>query len=247
MSKSKIQLIDCATGDHFAAAPDRSVLCSSADLGWRGMTIELHRIPSLEMPEHYIEGHRLAINVCQPVQFEWKEGGRWQNTLLKSGEFSLQTHGELNFPRWQGNFEFLAIAIDPSFVMRAFQDTSRYENFTFQTRRGCYDPTIADFSRRFKTELETGSYYGSLYGESLTIAFALHLIECHRDRPEKLRRPAGRLASQQLKEVVEYIHKHLGEDFSLTDLSEHLNLSPFHFARLFKNSLGLSPHHWSLD
>lgn len=247
MSRSKIQLIDRQTGEKFAAAPDSGVLCSSADLGWRGITIELHRIASLEMPEHYIEGHRLAINVGQPVQFDWKEGSRWQTTLLKPGEFCLQTHGEINFPRWQGKFEFLAIALNPHFVAQAFQDTSVAENCSFQTRRGSYDSTIADFSHRFKRELETRSYCGRLYGESLALAFALHLVESHRDRPEKLPRPIGRLAARQLKAGVEYIHDHLDEDLSLINLAEQLNLSSFHFARLFKNSLGVSPHQYILQ
>ena len=247
MPKSKIQLVNRQTGDRFAAAPDSGVLFSSADIGWRGITVELHRIPPLEMPEHYIEGHRLLVNVSQPVQFEWKAGNRWQHTRLKTGEFCLQTHGDLNFPRWTENFEFLAISLDPSFVIRAFQDTGVSETLMFRTRRGEFDPVIADFARRFKTELESGSYCGVLYSESLAIAFALHLIESHLDRAQNLRRPPGKLASIQLKQIVEYIHEHLGEELSLTDMAEQLSLSPFHFARLFKNSLGLSPHQYVLQ
>jgi hypothetical protein len=47
--------------------------------GWRGITVELHRIPSTEFPEHYIEGHRLMVQVGAPTTFEWKRvinGGR---------------------------------------------------------------------------------------------------------------------------------------------------------------------------
>jgi AraC family transcriptional regulator len=247
MPKSKIQLVNRQTGDRFAAAPDSGVLCSSADLGWRGIIVELHRIPPLEMPEHYIEGHRLLVNVGQPVQFEWKEGSRWKNTLLKPGRFCLQTHGDLNFPRWTENFEFLAIALDPSFVIRAFQDTGVSETLMFQTRRGEFDPVIVDFARRFKTELESGSYGGVLYGESLAIAFAIHLIESHLTRAHNLRRPPGKLASIQLQQTIDYIHEHLDTELSLTNLATQLSLSPFHFARLFKNSLGLSPHQYVLQ
>jgi AraC family transcriptional regulator len=247
MPKSKIKLVDRQTGSSFAAAPDTGVIFSSADVGWRGITIELHHIPPLEMPEHYIEGHRLLVNVGQPVHFEWKEGSHWQSTDLQPGEFSLQTHGDINFPRWTQNFEFLEIALDPSFVVQLFQDTSVSETLMFQTRRGEFDLSIANFARCFKAELESGSYCGVLYGESLALAFALHLIECHRDRSQKLRRLTGRLTSLQLKEVIEYIHEHLSEELSLVDLADRLNLSPFHFARLFKNSLAISPHQYVMQ
>lgn len=247
MSDSRIHLVNSQTGDVFPAAPDGSVLFSSVNAGWQGITVEFHRISSFELPEHYIDGHRLAVNIGQPVHYEWKEGSRWRQTTLNPGNFCLQTHGDRNFPRWWGNFEFLAIALDPKFVHQAFQDTGVSENISFLTRRGEADTTIADFTHRFKTELASGSYCGALYGESLAVAFALHLIEHHSDRPQKLRKASGKLSSQQLKQVIEYVHEHLSEELSLVDLAEQLSLSAFHFARLFKNSLGLSPHQYLLQ
>ena len=247
MSDSQIQLINSQTGNIFPSAPDGSVLFSSVNAGWQGITVEFHRIPSLELPEHYIDGHRLAVNMGRPVHYEWKEGSHWHQTLLKPGDFCLQTHGDLNFPRWWGDFEFLAIALDPKFVSRAFQDTGVSENINFLTRRGEADATIASFTHYFKTELVSGSHYGTLYGESLAVAFALHLIEQHSNRPQKLRRPSGKLSSQQLKQLIEYVHEHLSEELSLVDLAQQMNLSAFHFARLFKNSLRLSLHQYLLQ
>lgn len=247
MSDSQIQLVNSQTGDIFPAAPDGSVLFSSVNAGWQGITVEFHRISSLELPENYIDGHRLAVNIGQPVHYEWKEGNRWRQALLKRGDFCLQTHGDINFPRWWGNFEFLAIALDPRFVSQAFQDTGVSENINFQARRGEADVAISDFTDHFKRELMSGNYYGALYGESLAVAFALHLIEYHSDHPQKLRKPSGRLSSQQLKQIVGYVHEHLGEEVSLVSLAEQMNLSAFYFARLFKNSLGLSPHQYLLQ
>lgn len=247
MLDSQIQLVNRQTGDIFPAAPDGNVLLSSVKSGWQGITVELHQISSLELPEHYIDGHRLAVNIGQPVQYEWKEGNRWRRTILNPGDFCLQTHGDVNFPRWWGNFEFLAIALDPAFICQAFQDTGASKNISFLSRRGEADVTISDFTHRFRTELAAGSYCGALYGESLATAFVLHLIEHHSDRPQKLRKPSGKLSSQQLKQIIEYVHEHLSDELSLVELAKQINLSPFHFARLFKNSLGLSPHQYLLQ
>ncbi|MBD2072107.1 helix-turn-helix transcriptional regulator [Leptolyngbya sp. FACHB-671] len=247
MPDSRIHLVNSQTGDVFPAAPDGSVLFSSVNAGWQGITVEFHRISSFELPEHYIDGHRLAVNIGQPVHYEWKEGRHRRQTTLNPGDFCLQTHGDINFPRWWGNFEFLAIALDPEFVRRAFQDTGALENISFLTRRGAADTTIADFTRHFRAELASGSYCGTLYGESLAVAFALHLIEHHSSRPQKLRKADGKLSSQQLKQIIEYVHEHLSEELSLVGLAEQMNLSAFHFARLFKNSLGLSPHQYLLQ
>jgi AraC family transcriptional regulator len=247
MSNSQIQLINSQTGDIFPAAPDGSVLFSSVNTGWQGIKVEFHRISSLELPEHYIDGHRLAVNIGKPIHYEWKEGNDWRQILLQPGDFCLQTHGDTNFPRWWGNFEFLAIALEPGFINQAFQDTGVSENINFQTRRGEADAAIAEFAHHFQRELVSGSYCGTLYGESLAVAFAQHLLEQHSNRPQKLRKPPGKLSSQQLKQVIEYVHEHLSEDLSLVDLAEQMNLSAFYFAHLFKNSLSLSPHQYLLQ
>ena len=79
------------------------------------------------------------------------------------------------------------------------------------------------------------------------MAFSLYLIKQHSDRSKSLPRPKGKLSSLQLKEVIEYIHAYLDSELSLTELATQLNLSPFHFARLFKKSLGLSLHKYVLQ
>lgn len=244
---SHIQLIDNHSGKRFPAAPDEGVLLSSANAGWRGIIVELHKLSPLELPEHQIEGHRLAVNIGQPVQYEWKEGGYWRQAVLKPGDFCLQTHGDLNYPRWRDDFEFLAIALDPGFIKQAFQETGLPEDISFQTRRGDSDAGIADFTHHFKRELASGSYCGALYGESLAVAFALHLLEHHCDRSKKLRKPPGKLSSQQLKQVIDYIHAHLSNDINLVELAAQVHLSAFHFGRLFKASLNLSPRQYILQ
>ncbi|NCD12445.1 MAG: AraC family transcriptional regulator [Epsilonproteobacteria bacterium] len=44
--------------------------------------------------------------------------------------------------------------------------------------------------------------------------------------------------------VIDYIHAHLDGDISLDDLSYVAKISKYHFLRLFKNHIGLSPHQY---
>jgi AraC family transcriptional regulator len=55
-------------------------------------------------------------------------------------------------------------------------------------------------------------------------------------------RPArGGLAAWQVRLVTDYIEEHLSEDISLTTLAGLVRLSPHHFCRAFRQSLGRSP------
>ena len=246
MSDSKIYLINTVTNKSFPAAPQGRVLSSSVDLGWQGITVELHSLPTSEYPEHYIQGHRLAImRRGKPITYEWKDSGRWKSRQTHPGTFFLQSHGELNTPRWFGSFEIMAIAIEPSFVAQCFQDTLNYNSIRFLERRAAYDPDVALFAAHFEAELTNSNYGGVLYGESLALAFSLCLLENHSE--SRLSPIKGKLSSKQLREIIEYIHAHLDTQLSLTELATYLNLSTFHFARLFKKSLGLSPYKYILQ
>ncbi len=256
MSESQIHLIDTATTKSFPAAPKGTVLSSSVDLGWQGITVELHSLPASEYPEHYIQGHRLAVmRRGKPITYEWQDGSSWKRKQTYPGAFFLQSHGDLNTPRWFEPFEIIAIALDPSFVARCFQDNINCNQLRFQECRAEYDAYIAQFAAHFEAELLNNNYGGTLYGESLALAFSLYLLEKHsvpkdtrmRNHSTLLPRPQGKLSSLQLKEVIEYIHAYLGKELSLTELATQLNLSTFHFARLFKKSLGLSPHKYVLQ
>ena len=79
----------------------------------------------------------------------------------------------------------------------------------------------------------------------MALAFSLCLLENHSE--SRLPPIKGKLSSKQLREIIEYIHAYLDTQLSLTELATHLNLSTFHFARLFKKSLGLSPHKYILQ
>lgn len=246
MQPSAIKVFETRTGTALPSAPQESVLSSSTNLGWRGIKVELHRLAPAEMPEHYIDEHRLIVQTGPPVLYEWKSGARWRQTTLNPGDFNLQTHGDINAPRWSGEFEFLAIAVDPAFVARALRDAVSPHKITFRERRGGSDPVISRLASHFKRELEERRYLGALYGESLAMAFSLHLLERHGVWAAAPKLPKGRLTSAQLGRVTEFVHENLSDDLSIEGLAGQAFLSPFHFSRLFKNTVGLSPHQYVL-
>ena len=54
----------------------------------------------------------------------------------------------------------------------------------------------------------------------------------------------GGLTPRQLQRVLDYIDTHLDQDLKLENLAQLLDISQFHFSRLFKQSLGSSPYQY---
>ena len=51
----------------------------------------------------------------------------------------------------------------------------------------------------------------------------------------------GGLPIRQLRKVEDHVHENLAEDISVEALAELVDLSPFHFSRVFKQATGMSP------
>jgi AraC family transcriptional regulator len=51
-----------------------------------------------------------------------------------------------------------------------------------------------------------------------------------------------RLPACRLRRVTEHIQQNLDRDLTLAELAAVVYMSPYHFARLFKGSTGVSPH-----
>jgi len=56
----------------------------------------------------------------------------------------------------------------------------------------------------------------------------------------------GGLAAHQRRQLVEYIEHSLAEPISIGQLAAHCALSPYHFARMFRESFGVPPHQYVL-
>jgi AraC family transcriptional regulator len=112
----------------------------------------------------------------------------------------------------------------------------------FVTRHSVTDSVIADYATTFHEELALGGPNGALYAETLTVGLVLHLLANHGVAKPKVPSPRGKLTSFQLRSVLDCIASQLEDDVSLMTLAQCARVSPFHFARLFRATVGVAPH-----
>lgn len=85
-----------------------------------------------------------------------------------------------------------------------------------------------------------------LYAEVLTNALAVHLLRRYRACQHTIPKGSHGLSPAKLQRTTRYIQTHLEQELSLTTLAALVHLSPDHFARLFKQATGQTPHQYIL-
>ena len=140
----------------------------------------------------------------------------------------------------------MSLVLDRQFVADVAQCGLPADRVEFATQRSASDATIARYAETFRSELQADSSNGLLYAETLAVGLTLHLLSNYAIAKPKLPVPCGKLNSFQLLGVVDFIQAHLDQNVSLLTLSELARVTPFHFARLFRATVGIPPHQFVL-
>jgi AraC family transcriptional regulator len=115
---------------------------------------------------------------------------------------------------------------------------------TISPRLFFFDQAVWETALKLKGQVGKSDLGSRQYAEALSLVLMHELVRSQRTAPAAARQIRGGLPVWQQKRVVEFIDEHLAEDISLTALAEIADLSVYHFARAFRQSLGAPPHRY---
>lgn len=119
----------------------------------------------------------------------------------------------------------------------------RAQDLRYQAR--VESPRIQALLRTIELELGREGSAGGLRMDGLALELIAALAEDHaedrRRAPPPTRIP-GTLDRRRLDRVLAFINDNLEQDLSLADMAEVACVSVFHFARVFQQTMGATPH-----
>jgi AraC family transcriptional regulator len=205
-----------------------------------------------EVADVMFKRHVIAINIGHATTWELKKEGRFQRIFKARGAISFfpsdqPFSGRLKVER--GVFvNVLFLALDPVFVSRVAEelelDSDRIE--VIEQRRST-DPTLHHIAMALRAGVQTGDALDRMYGEALSTALAAHHLREYGAAVPAPKRQYGRLPRKKLARAVEYVQDQLDADLTVSGIAQVVGMSPDHFTRLFKESIGQSPHQYVVE
>lgn len=104
------------------------------------------------------------------------------------------------------------------------------------------DPALTETALKLKRTLDGEDAGMETYLEALGIVLVHDLARLLQGLPRLAQRHRGGLAAWQQRAATSFIDAHLEETIPLATLAALARLSPYHFCRAFKQSLGMPPH-----
>lgn len=211
---------------------------------WNGIFLKHTRVLGGEIPEHASINHEIAIPLEGSFTARlYGATGDCRVAVSKVGYTSILPAGQITAARAEREIEYLSVFLSPSLFSRAITDAGFGGDVELMESCGAQDPLIQQICFALMREGESERPAGRLYAESLGNLLAVHLLRHYSNHPPREGRSGG-LAGHRLRRVREFVDENLDRDVGLSEIAEVADLSPYHFARAFKQTMGLTPHQY---
>lgn len=232
------------------AEPGRT-LFTSVESGWQSLLLQAVEAPgsvesfqSVATPDHLI-----VLVLRGTYEIDSTSTRSSTSATYRSGRGGMTAPMNTSHLRWrskQKSLQTLHLYIPHIFFQEAQEEErchGRGKARSLPDVLGFDDPLVFAVGTSLMEQARLGA--PDLYAESAARFLAAHLL-----------RPAGQnvsssslpsLRDARLARVLEYIEQHFKESLTVEALAHEAALSPYHFARLFRAGVGVSPARYIVE
>jgi AraC family transcriptional regulator len=215
-----------------------------------GRLLVRHKTQTPHEIEPTLANHLLIVPLTEGSRQVYKFCGEEHDGVFPVGSFWLLPAGEPGFFSWGSSTdECISFMIEPKLLTKTALelDCLNSNQLELQPILLQADPTLHALALQFKQEIHNNALGGECYSESLANLLNIHLLRHYCTSTPILRPLSGGLSSRRLQQTIDYIQAHLDAKLSLDILATELNLSVYHFCKLFTQSMGMPPYKYILQ
>ncbi|MBW4472096.1 MAG: AraC family transcriptional regulator [Stenomitos rutilans HA7619-LM2] len=210
----------------------------------------VHTPPQDRITDPAISDHWITLHIANPGNTERNLERRLDGEKLVCrptypGTFTFVPAFRSPQWFWESEVEVLNLYLPHSILKKIAIESCDLVPSTIELRDriGWCDPLLEQLLLTFSLEVNQNTH-NSLYLDSLKNLIAVHLLQHHCSVEIAESFVSGGLPNSKLQTVLDYIQTHLDSHLGLEELANLTQLSSHHFGKLFKQSIGASPHQY---
>ena len=246
--RSAIPFLDGRSRRPVDALEDTSLVVSSQRIGWPGVVVEAGSNDTWEVDDLTVAHHYLAMNVgAEPLRFEVKGERGFRPAVIDPGAVWVCPAGEAFTHRVAQANSFALLTIEPArFAALVGQEGAEGEGPRLRRDYNLRSPQLEHVLRALVVEADRGGPSGLAFVDALTAAASHQLVQLAAERGPVARPARGGLAPAARRRVLALVEARLATGVRVDELAREAGLSPAHFARAFRESVGQAPHQYLL-
>jgi len=174
-------------------------------------------------------------------------GGRFVRCSKGRGAITVTPIGVVPTLHTYTRSEVILCALDSHFVGSILSELDRQPKTEPIIRPKFQDSAIRRLVTILSEEVRAGGPSGKLYSDSLTHALAIrYLLLGERPQYQRADSAVSALPPYALKRVLDKIEHSFQSEISLASLAKEAGYSRGHFLKMFRTSMGMTPHAYLL-
>lgn len=218
-------------------------LITSKNENWDGVYLRHDRQPAFAIPEHSHPQHTLIVSLGNSLLAQWTIDGQFRDLQYNKGDVFIVPANVPHRAYWKQQSEGIMLALESESVVNAAID-SVGDRIELIPQFATTDLKLFQIAQWLLIELQQQQMGSSLYVESLTTMLMVHLLRNYSAVKPKIPHYKGGLAKHKLRLAIAFINENLDRDLRLKEIADLVAMSPYHFARMFEQSTGLTPHQY---
>ncbi len=220
------------------ARPQQPIATTRAR-GWNGVTVDLHR-PYFGCAESYagLDHHLIGYCPSGSAKLTQSRGGAVHTSTITAGISYIMPAGCKS--TWEGDSGLSArLRIPTSLIVSAAEQLGRQNHVEIRNVFQVRDLVIERFAQMLLVEMDRKAHPAqALIADAISTALAAHMLRSYNVFEVVEYTPERALGKLEIVRLTEFIEENLDRTISLEDLASVVNVSRFHFSRLFKRSTG---------
>ena len=208
---------------------------------------EKHQIRALEIPEHEHYHFCIHLQTAGHANLRWWCSGKHGTEVHSPGALILLPPGTRDRLSWEGSSERYVLSLDADYVKAIAEQHGCRTLPEFRTRWHFHDDGLHHLLSDIGNQFVSGWPLGRLYADLLCLRLASALLVGQTIEPFKLTPAKGGLCNRKLQLCLAHLTENVHRDVSLSEAAMVAELSPFHFARLFRKATGTTPYNYHMS
>ena len=210
-----------------------------------GFSVYAAKQPRSTWQEHVHDCLQVTVGL-EPahIHAEWRATGKERQSKEFIGNaVSVIPAGIPHKTLWQRRATLIHIYIREEFLLRLASDVLQQDSLDLQPTYLVRDLLIEELARSLYLESVDGHLSAAVASAAVT-TLCVRILRAYSVREGEAAYTTGGLGPTRERRVREYIEAGLERDLSIQSLAGVIGLSPQHFAVLFRESTGFTPHQY---
>lgn len=192
--------------------------------------------------------HRDTIIIARTsVPSAWRDlGGDRRDDPLKVSDVIINPANISHSTCWDGEVSFTIFSLDAEFIHHTAHEYIYPGSANLLPHFAQSDPLIYWIVDALTVQIHDPQF-GQIYIDQLTLTLVIHLLKKYCSTVYQFAESSYLLSNAEKQIIIDYIEANIDRKIGLVELANLLNMSRYHFTRLFSSSMGICPSQYLID